>query len=58
MAVLRLREKGIVIGASVPSSTRLDSEARGLPVLLRAAPHYYNTHQEIDRAAEALEQLT
>ena len=52
--VTRLRAKGINIGASDPTSTRLDSEARDLPVLLRASPHYYNTEDELDRFIEAL----
>lgn len=43
---------GITIGASNPSSTRLDAEARSLPVLVRASPHYYNTEAEIDRLIE------
>jgi selenocysteine lyase/cysteine desulfurase len=30
---------GIVVGVSGPSSTRLDAEARGLPPIVRAAPH-------------------
>lgn len=40
---------GITIGASDPSSTRIDAEARALPPLVRASPHYYNTEAEIDR---------
>lgn len=52
-----LRTKGINIGASNPSSTRLDAEARGLPILLRAAPHYYNTESELDQLMLALEEL-
>jgi len=40
---------GITIGASQPSSTRLDAEARRLPPVVRASPHYYNTEDEIDR---------
>jgi selenocysteine lyase/cysteine desulfurase len=40
---------GITIGASNPSSTRLDAEARNLPPLVRASPHYYNTEADIDR---------
>ncbi len=40
---------GITIGASNPSSTRLDAEARHLPPLVRASPHYYNTEDEVDR---------
>lgn len=41
--------KGITIGASNPSSTRLDAEARHLPPLVRASPHYYNSEDEVDR---------
>ncbi|MET4800710.1 aminotransferase class V-fold PLP-dependent enzyme [Bradyrhizobium sp. LB11.1] len=40
---------GITIGASHPSSTRIDAEVRALPVVVRASPHYYNTDAEIDR---------
>lgn len=40
---------GITIGASDPSSTRIDAEVRALPPLVRASPHYYNTEAEIDR---------
>lgn len=40
---------GITIGASDPSSTRIDAEVRALPMVARASPHYYNTEAEIDR---------
>lgn len=40
---------GVTIGVSDPPSTRLDAEARGLPLLLRASPHYYNTESDVDR---------
>ncbi|MGL4285657.1 MAG: aminotransferase class V-fold PLP-dependent enzyme [Phreatobacter sp.] len=40
---------GITIGVSNPSSTRLDAEARRLPPVVRASPHYYNTEDEVDR---------
>ena len=53
--VARLRERGINIGASDPGSTRLDAEARGLPTVFRASPHYYNTEAELDLLTEALE---
>ena len=43
---------GITIGVSDPASTRLDAEARHLPVLVRASPHYYNVEAEIDRLIE------
>ena len=42
----------ITIGQSDPSSTRLDAEARDLPPVVRASPHYYNTEAEIDRLLE------
>jgi cysteine desulfurase/selenocysteine lyase len=43
---------GFAIGTSTPASTRLDSERRNLPELLRIAPHYYNTEAEIDSAID------
>ena len=55
--VSNLREQGIAIGASNPESTRLDAEARHLPIMLRAAPHYYNSKADIDAAIAALEAL-
>ncbi len=39
----------IVIGASPPASTRLDSDARGLGYVLRASPHYFNMERDVDR---------
>ena len=56
--VKKLRQKSINIGASMPSSTRLDSEARGLDTMLRVAPHYYNTQVEIDSMVLALKSLS
>jgi cysteine desulfurase/selenocysteine lyase len=38
----------IVIGASPPASTRLDSDARGLGYVLRASPHYFNIEADVD----------
>jgi len=48
---------GITIGVSDPSSTRLDAEARSLPPVVRASPHYYNTEAEIDRLIERVSDL-
>lgn len=55
--VARLRVRGINISASSPSSTLLDATARGLPTLVRASPHYYNTDDEIDALVGALGEL-
>jgi selenocysteine lyase/cysteine desulfurase len=49
-----LRERGINVSVSPPSSTRLDAQARALPQLVRASVHYYNTDDEIDRFVAAL----
>jgi len=43
---------GITIGCSDPASTLIDAEARSLPMLVRASPHYYNTEAEVDRLVE------
>ena len=44
----------INVWVSEPSSTRLDTEARGLSGLLRASVHYYNSEEEVERFCEAL----
>lgn len=51
-------ENGITIGTTPPNSTLLDSEARGLPVLVRASPHYYNTETEVARLSDLVNALT
>ena len=48
---------GIVIGASPPTSTRLDCDARGLSYILRASPHYFNLEAEVDRLVEFCRRL-
>jgi len=52
-----LRQQGIAIGASDPSSTRLDAEARKLPVVMRVAPHYYNTEHDLEQFIQAVRRL-
>ncbi len=52
--VKKLRSNGVTIGASGPNSTLLDSTRRNLPVMFRAAPHYFNTEEEIDELISAL----
>lgn len=53
----RLRQGGVNVGTSTPSSTLLDATARALPPLVRASPHYYNTEAEIARAAELVAEI-
>lgn len=55
--VQQMAASGYAIGVSSPSSTRLDSERRNLPTLLRIAPHYYNTEAEVRGAVECLASL-
>ncbi|TLP47291.1 aminotransferase class V-fold PLP-dependent enzyme [Cohaesibacter sp. CAU 1516] len=54
VTVNKLRENGIAIGTSTLSSTRIDGERRQLPLMLRAAPHYYNTEEDIFALIAAL----
>lgn len=52
-----LSQKRINVTTSDPSSTLLDAEARRLPALLRASPHYYNTVDEIACLVEEVAKL-
>ena len=52
-----LHAQGINVSKSRPSSTLLDAKARGLPDLVRASPHYYNSEDEIARAAELVAEI-
>lgn len=49
-----LRDKNINVSVSGPSSTLLDANARGLPDLVRASPHYYNSEEDIETFLGAL----
>jgi cysteine desulfurase/selenocysteine lyase len=53
-----LRAQSINISVSPSEYTLLDMRARGLPTVLRASVHYYNTEDEIERLCAALERLT
>jgi cysteine desulfurase / selenocysteine lyase len=53
-----LRAHLINVYVSVPEDTRLDFEARSLPPLVRASPHYFNTSEEIACFCDAVETLT
>lgn len=50
----QLYSQGINVTVIPPHMTFLDSNARDLPVLMRASPHYYNTEDELDRFCKAL----
>ena len=53
----RLRAQAINTSVSDPNSTLLDATARGLPDLVRASVHYFNTDEEIDRFCRTLRKL-
>ncbi|WP_417513807.1 aminotransferase class V-fold PLP-dependent enzyme [Minwuia sp.] len=53
----RLRARAVNVSTSSAASTRIDMTKRGLPTLVRASVHYYNTGEEIDRFTAAVEQL-
>ncbi|MFY0680404.1 MAG: aminotransferase class V-fold PLP-dependent enzyme [Thalassovita sp.] len=55
--VADLSAAGYVIGMSPAASTRLDSERRNMPDVLRIAPHYYNSEQEVLGCVNALKDL-
>ncbi|MGV3480439.1 MAG: aminotransferase class V-fold PLP-dependent enzyme [Sphingobium sp.] len=56
-AVARLSAQGFNLSVSVPTSTPIDAWRRGLPNLVRASPHYYNSEEEIDLFADAVARL-
>jgi len=53
----RLSAQGINVSISVPNSTFLDAEDRGLPEMVRASVHYYNTQAEVNRFCGTLEDM-
>ncbi len=53
----RLRAQGINVSTSSAPSTLLDATARGLPALVRASPHYYNSEDEIAQAAQLVAEI-
>lgn len=49
-----LAAAGINVSTSSPASTLLDAQARGLPTLVRASPHYYNSSQDVAALVAAI----
>lgn len=52
--ITEMRSRGFALGKSALTSTRLDFERRDLPTLIRVAPHYYNTEEELEACVAAL----
>lgn len=55
---LALRKGNINVSVSLQEYARLDLAARGIPSLVRASVHYYNTEEEIARFCEKLQMVT
>jgi selenocysteine lyase/cysteine desulfurase len=52
-----LAARAINVSVSPRGQTRIDMEGRGLPDLVRASVHYYNTEDEVSRVAGAVSRL-
>ncbi len=52
-----LAAERINVHTSGPEWSRLDAEARNLPLMVRASVHVYNTEEELDRCADAVRRL-
>jgi selenocysteine lyase/cysteine desulfurase len=50
----RLADRGVNVSVSLVEYARLDLGHRGLPDLVRASVHYYNTENELDRLISQL----
>jgi selenocysteine lyase/cysteine desulfurase len=53
---LALRSQGINTSSTSRGDAVLDLDAKGVTSVLRFSPHYYNTEEELDAAAGALEE--
>jgi cysteine desulfurase/selenocysteine lyase len=49
-----LAHESINVSVSATTSAVIESIERGLPDLVRASPHYYNTEDEVDRLVESV----
>ena len=49
-----LARKRINVSVSDAAWTRIDMDARGIPALVRASVHYYNSEEEIDAFTAAV----
>jgi selenocysteine lyase/cysteine desulfurase len=53
-----LKSKNINTTASLKWYGLLDFSAKGVDAAVRISPHYYNTEEEVDRAVDAIRELT
>jgi cysteine desulfurase/selenocysteine lyase len=54
----KLAASRINVTTSRASSTLLDATARGLPTVVRASPHYYNTEDEVGQLVDAIRKMS
>ena len=54
----RLTACDINVSVSGPSSTLLDAMRRGLPEIVRASVHYYNSEAEVDALIDAISEIS
>jgi selenocysteine lyase/cysteine desulfurase len=54
---LALRERSINTSSPHREDAVIDMDEKGTTSALRISPHYYNTHEEIDTAVEAIREL-
>lgn len=52
-----LAQRKINVTVSEESGTRLDMSARGIPAMVRASVHYFNTEEEILRFCQAIREI-
>ncbi len=53
----RMRDRRIHVRVTPVMGTRIDMEDRGLPEMVRASVHYYNTEEELVRFTQAIREL-
>jgi selenocysteine lyase/cysteine desulfurase len=54
---LALRSRGINTSSPHREDAVIDMDEKGTASALRVSPHYYNTHEEIDTAVEAIREI-
>ena len=52
-----LAQQQIKVSVSDAAWTRIDMDGRGIPAVVRASVHYYNTEEEVDAFAAAVDRL-